>query len=347
MEQYGIEEMKRIYSHLGDEDSRAIYGFRLLHSLEEAARNSRGGVINVIRRSQGGRALEARLSELSGRERILFGAGAWGRALLRYFPEMGWSCFADNDGKKKEAGGLRVIGAEELFKEHREAAVVITARRFRQEIRRQLLEGGIPKSRIVDAGAMMEEMMESQYFDLPALRPVENEIFVDGGCYGGETSLRFARWSGDAYREIYAFEPDRQMCRKAGEGLAGGLRDFHLFNRGLWDAEGELCFRSQEMGASHIEENGEERVAVTSIDKELAGRRVTFIKLDIEGAELKALAGAGETIRKNRPRLAVSLYHKPEDVWEIPSLLLSYHGDYTFYLRHYSFNECETVLYAV
>lgn len=344
MERYGIEEIKGIYSHLGDEDSRAIYGFRLLHSLGAGWEES---LKKAIGRSQGGRMLAARLLELSGRERILFGAGAWGRAILRAFPEMGWSCFADNDGSRTQEGGLRVIGAKELFLEHREAAVVITARRFRKEIRRQLLEGGIPERQIVDAGAMMEEMMEGQYFDLPALRPVSGEVFVDGGCYDGETSAGFARWSQGAYGGIYAFEPDGRMFEKAKERLSAGLRGVRLFNRGLWETPGELSFQSLSMGSSRIQENGEERIAVTTVDKELKGERVTFMKLDIEGAELKALKGARETILKSRPRLAVSLYHKPEDVWEIPSLLLSYHRDYTFYLRHYSFNECETVLYAV
>ena len=74
---------------------------------------------------------------------------------------------------------------------------------------------------------------------------------------------------------------------------------------------------------------------------------ITFLKMDIEGSELAALRGAERIIREQRPKLAICVYHKPEDLREIPSLLLSYHPDYKLYLRHYSINETETVLYAI
>ena len=79
----------------------------------------------------------------------------------------------------------------------------------------------------------------------------------------------------------------------------------------------------------------------------MGSRKVTFLKMDIEGSELAALRGAERIIREQRPKLAICVYHKPEDLWEIPSLLLSYHPDYKLYLRHYSINETETVLYAI
>ena len=74
---------------------------------------------------------------------------------------------------------------------------------------------------------------------------------------------------------------------------------------------------------------------------------VTFIKLDVEGAELRTLMGAAETIKKYKPRLAISIYHKPEDIYEIPLLLMEYRPDYRFYIRHYTSYIWETVLYAV
>lgn len=75
--------------------------------------------------------------------------------------------------------------------------------------------------------------------------------------------------------------------------------------------------------------------------------KVTFIKMDVEGAELEALKGARKTIMKHHPRLAISIYHKPEDIWEIPAYILSLSEDYRFYIRHYQFSKNETILYAV
>lgn len=75
--------------------------------------------------------------------------------------------------------------------------------------------------------------------------------------------------------------------------------------------------------------------------------KISFIKLDIEGAELRSLQGAGRIILRNRPRLAVCLYHKKEDYWKISCYLKSLVPEYRLYIRHYSNYSAETVLYAV
>ena len=83
------------------------------------------------------------------------------------------------------------------------------------------------------------------------------------------------------------------------------------------------------------------------MDDVLIDSNPTFIKMDIEGAEYKALKGAERVIRKCHPKLAISVYHKPEDIFDIPSLILEYNSDYRFYLRHYSLTSSETILYVV
>lgn len=88
-------------------------------------------------------------------------------------------------------------------------------------------------------------------------------------------------------------------------------------------------------------------IPVTTVDNELKSEKVTFIKMDIEGAELESLKGCKRTILNNKPKLAICVYHKPEDIWEIPSIILEYFSEYKLYLRHYSFAGSETVLYAL
>src|SRR5207253_3138935 len=92
-------------------------------------------------------------------------------------------------------------------------------------------------------------------------------------------------------------------------------------------------------GASAGSTPSPQPVKVTTIDKHVAGNkipRIDFIKMDIEGAELPALQGAAETLRRWRPRLAISLYHRQEDIFTIPLYLKSLELDYAFYLDHYT-----------
>ena len=69
--------------------------------------------------------------------------------------------------------------------------------------------------------------------------------------------------------------------------------------------------------------------------------------MDIEGAELAALGGAQKTILRDKPRLAISVYHRPSDIWTIPRKLLSIHPDYKIYLRHYTESVYETVMFFI
>ena len=74
---------------------------------------------------------------------------------------------------------------------------------------------------------------------------------------------------------------------------------------------------------------------------------LTFLKMDIEGAELGALDGARDTIARCKPRLAICVYHNPSDMWQIPQKILSIHRGYDLYLRHYTEGVTETVMFFI
>ena len=97
---------------------------------------------------------------------------------------------------------------------------------------------------------------------------------------------------------------------------------------------------------SSISEDGSEKIETISLDEVLQGKRVTFIKMDIEGAEYNALIGCEKTIKKWKPRLAICVYHKSEDILEIPALLLKMNDDYKFALRQYDSWDTSAILYA-
>jgi hypothetical protein len=88
-------------------------------------------------------------------------------------------------------------------------------------------------------------------------------------------------------------------------------------------------------------------IAAVALDQLLLKTPINFIKLDVEGAEAKVLKGARSIIERNRPTLALSLYHNPQDIWELPELLFQMCFEYNLFIRQHFFNSFDCVLYAV
>lgn len=141
----------------------------------------------------------------------------------------------------------------------------------------------------------------------------------------------------------FIFE-NRMIYKLTGE--KDKLENVLLYSKGLWDSEIELSFQETGSAGSKIGA-GAVTISTATIDGVVGDERVSFIKMDVEGAELEALYGAEQTIRRNHPKLAICVYHKPEDIVTIPRYILSLDGDYQLYLRHYSMNQSETVIYAI
>lgn len=109
-----------------------------------------------------------------------------------------------------------------------------------------------------------------------------------------------------------------------------------------------LTFDSSSDGASHISDEGDSSIEVMSIDEAINGKeKVTLIKMDVEGAELESLKGAKNTILKDKPKLAICIYHKAQDMIDLPVYIKSLVPEYKLYIRHHSNGEGETVLYAM
>ena len=88
-------------------------------------------------------------------------------------------------------------------------------------------------------------------------------------------------------------------------------------------------------------------IEVNSIDNLLYPNRVNIIKMDVEGSEYEGLIGAQKTIKKHHPQLIISIYHKKDDLWNLPLLIKDISPDYKFYIRHFSFSWSETVVIAI
>jgi len=87
-------------------------------------------------------------------------------------------------------------------------------------------------------------------------------------------------------------------------------------------------------------------VEVDTIDNVLLEEKVTYIKMDVEGAELAAIESARNTIMSYKPKLAICVYHKKEDLITIPKKILSLVPEYKLTLRAHAPMSISLVLYA-
>jgi FkbM family methyltransferase len=173
-----------------------------------------------------------------------------------------------------------------------------------------------------------------------------HEIYVEGGSYDGDTIRAFISRVGGSFERVYAFEPDPATFERLCRNFADEPR-VEPINLGLHSRKGILRFRNDASRGAIFADDGDIKMPVTTLDETLAGRPASYIKMNIEGAEIDALHGSERTIRRNRPKLALSVYHRPSDLWRIPPLVRKISSDYRLYLRQHDGGIIETVLYAL
>ena len=135
---------------------------------------------------------------------------------------------------------------------------------------------------------------------------------------------------GGEYDYITALEPDEKNFRKLLKNTEE-LFNISCLNMGAWDKHDTLIFDTQAGRNAKLSSKGK---SVEVIDVDSLELSPTFIKMDIEGAELKALSGLEKTIKKYTPKLYVCAYHRNEDLFSLPIKVLELNPDYKVYFRH-------------
>lgn len=181
------------------------------------------------------------------------------------------------------------------------------------------------------------------------LRPSAQEHFVDLGAYTGDTIRELLQHTGGAYAGITALEPDRRsfqkLMRYAQESLDGSR--VQMLQAGAWCTDMVKGFNAAAGRQSKLSQEGTQ-TQMRSVDSVLGGQPCTMLKLDVEGAEREAIAGATQTIQRHMPKLNIAAYHKSEDFFELPLLLHEMCPSYRFYLRHHPYIPAwDTNLYAI
>lgn len=250
------------------------------------------------------------------------------------------------------------LGVSYDYYKTREEELEWFAARLHDERSREVLAGYINQRISGKYEYCRQFFSPDQYFqDFVPLH--EDEVFVDCGAWNGDSVLSFLAHLGKRvprFRgKIHALEPDREAFAL----LVDAVKDCDCVchNVGAWDEDGVLEFKSCRaaykssfslaVDSDLVLFDEIYACPVKTIDGLLGGDRATFIKMDVEGSELRALHGARQSIERHRPSLAVCLYHKIEDIFTIPRFVHSLRSDYKLYVRWHGHSHNELVLYAV
>lgn len=192
------------------------------------------------------------------------------------------------------------------------------------------------------------EYSKQQYFPDGIVNLSDNEMFIDCGAFNGDTARKFIEKCGGEFKKIVCFEPDSANFAALERNFANNNR-VETIRAGVWNVNTTLKFNDGKGAGSALSNVEDDAVSVNvmAIDGVECCQDATFKKMDVEGAEMNALKGAVKVIVRNRPKLAISIYHSNEELLAIPEYLHSSLVDYSFYVRHHSLNWQDTVLYAI
>ncbi len=186
-----------------------------------------------------------------------------------------------------------------------------------------------------------------------AVKP--GDYVIDAGACWGDTALYFAyRSRPDGRVFSYEFVTDNLEILRRNLALNPDLNNrIQVVERAAWgESNVTISVRGEGPGSqvsvaeTSASEVGPLTLAIDDLAVQQKLPRIDFIKMDIEGAELPALRGATQAIRRHKPKLAISVYHRLSDFFEIPEFLDSLAVGYRFFLRHYTIHAEETVLFA-
>jgi FkbM family methyltransferase len=202
--------------------------------------------------------------------------------------------------------------------------------------------------RLIGDFSLPAPVRHAAYFPLELCPLTDHEVFVDCGAYDGDSIRSFLDQPKKSFQKIYGFEPDPANFRKLREevSLRAERDSITLQCAAVGAHSGSVTFSGDGNEASSVGK-GEMVVNCITLDEALSGMAPTYIKMDIEGAELDALNGARTIIQRNSPVLAVCSYHSQNHLWKIPLLIQSINPNYSFFLHPHLLEGWDLVCYAI
>jgi FkbM family methyltransferase len=204
---------------------------------------------------------------------------------------------------------------------------------------------------LLDFDGLSSPVTHAQYFPVELFNLLPTEVFIDCGAFDGDSLRDFFNYNDNFKGEVIAIEPDPNNVQKLNNYLAS-LKDnlrkrVKVIQKAIGTKKEVVRFSATGSAASLIDPQGVIEVDCTTLDSILKDKKITFLKMDIEGAELDALKSAENSILDSTPILAISVYHKPDDLWTIPLYIKSLSDQYCFFLRPHNEEGWDLVTYAI
>lgn len=210
---------------------------------------------------------------------------------------------------------------------------------------------GLINSRISsDASHIRYFYQDESYFPKDIIKLEDNEVYVDCGAFDGDTIYLFLEKMkdfGKKYLKIFAIEPDENNMTNLKKNLYH-KENILFINEGVYSRDGIISFNMcSTMGSKIDEKHSKTSINVRTLDNILSEENVTMIKMDLEGAELEALHGGAKIIKKCKPKLAIAVYHKIEDLYAITLYIKELYPKYNFYIRALNPDSVDVTLFAI
>ena len=169
--------------------------------------------------------------------------------------------------------------------------------------------------------------------------PKNTSHYIDIGAYNGDTIREYLSYAQNV--KVTAFEPDAKNYKKLIEyANAFSIDTSHFHNVAAWDKKETLTFYSRSGRNSSTDANRTNLKTVQiNADKcdSYIDTKVDYVKIDAEGADKKVIDGLENTLRKYKPTLSCAVYHRNEDMFEIPNRLFEIYGKCKMYIRHFRY----------
>jgi FkbM family methyltransferase len=188
-----------------------------------------------------------------------------------------------------------------------------------------------------------------QYFPPDFFQLSSDECFIDCGAFDGDTLAQFLKQTNHRFNRYIAFEPEPTNFSRLETAVASAEElafRISIYPYAVGARSETLSFSSAGI-SSIVSAEGDLKVECIALDEVLRDDRPTFIKMDIEGFELEALAGARTCIQRHRPKLAICVYHSPDHLWRVPLALHELLPGSRMTMRSYQVDGFDTVCYCL